>query len=399
MPYADADPGSTAHHGRLTTRVVKVFGVVLSGLAAFVQGATVEQAINVLDADLGVAVQHPSIAGACVAVVSGDQVMYLQCSGERSAGGEPVDSRTRFRAASLSKGFTGTLAAMLHTQGVLSLDEPVRDDVPYFTLMDESQAQTTTWTHILSHRVGLPHYAYDRLIEANWNPEAVVRRYSQVKPVCNVGECYGYQNVSFNLFAAAVERHLGESFENQVRRRLFIPLGLFRANFGADGLRSDENFAAPHVRKRGIATEVPVRTHYYRLPASAGVNLSIEDLSRWAMAQMGTIDGIAEDVRAQVWAPRTETRREMRASWRARRLKSAHYGLGFRIYDYAGHEVIYHAGAVEGYQSQLAIVPDMDVAIAVMWNSESNKPWGAAPVFLDALFGLGKEDWMKISPP
>ena len=371
----------------------------LLGMAGRAPAATVDQAINILDADLGVAINHPSIAGISVAVISGDQIVYMQCAGERSIGGEAIDARTRFRAASLSKGFTGTLAAMLHVEGVVSLNEPVRDDIPYFTLMDDRQAQAVTWNHILSHRVGLPHYAYDRLIEANWNPEAVVRRYSQVKPVCKVGDCYGYQNVSFNLFAEAVPHHIDDSFENQVRRRLFIPLGLFRANFGADGLRADENFAAPHVRKRGVATEVPVRTHYYRLPASAGVNLSIEDLSRWAMAQMGSIEGIDDAVRSEVWAPRTETRREMRASWRARRLKSAHYGLGFRIYNYAGHEVIYHAGAVEGYQSQLAIVPELNVAIAVLWNSESNKPWGAAPVFLDALFGLKKEDWMKISSP
>ena len=72
------------------------------------------------------------------------------------------------------------------------------------------------------------------------------------------------------------------------------------------------------------------------------------------------------------------------------------YGLGWRIYDYAGHTMIYHAGAVEGYRAQIGIFPDLGVGIAAMWNSESSKAWGIVPVFADALYGLPGEDWMKL---
>lgn len=361
-------------------------------------------------ADLGLAVARvaqqvdelvtrPEIAGLVVTVASADQVLYQQSYGRSKAGeSSPVRVDTRFRIASLSKGFASTLAAILVTEGVFGWDHRVSRDVDYFRLASPRQAAMVNVEHLLSHRVGLPHNAFDRLLEANWQVPTIVSRYERVDMLCPVGSCYGYQNLSYNLISDVVSARTGEAFDALVKARVIESLGMPHAGLGAAHLRSDDNYARPHLKKRGRAVPVAVKEHYYRVPAAAGVNMSLEDLAIWVRAQLGAFPKVLSPaLLEELRTPRVETRREMiYGGWRGHRLRGAWYGLGWRIYDYAGHTVIYHAGAVEGYRAQIGIFPELGVGIAAMWNSESSKAWGIVPVFADALFGLRGEDWMKL---
>ena len=76
------------------------------------------------------------------------------------------------------------------------------------------------------------------------------------------------------------------------------------------------------------------------------------------------------------------------SSWRRQRLTSAGYALGWRIYDYAGHRVVFHGGAVQGYRGLIAMLPDRDLGVAILWNSESSLPSGLLPTILDRALGL-----------
>ena len=97
-----------------------------------------------------------------------------------------------------------------------------------------------------------------------------------------------------------------------------------------------------------------------------------------------------------------ETPGELRgASWRRTRLSSAGYALGWRVFDYAGHDLIFHGGAVQGYRGAMALLPDRDLGIAILWNSESALPSGLLPTIIDSALGLGDGQWLdeKIAAP
>ena len=74
--------------------------------------------------------------------------------------------------------------------------------------------------------------------------------------------------------------------------------------------------------------------------------------------------------------------------WRRERLHSAGYALGWRNFDYAGHEVIFHAGAVQGYRGAMALLPEQDLGVVILWNSESSLPSGLLPTIIDSALGL-----------
>ncbi|MEM7704672.1 MAG: serine hydrolase domain-containing protein [Pseudomonadota bacterium] len=342
----------------------------------------------------------PNMLGLGVCVAEGTETRLLLTQGRRTLAGEPLDPHTRFRLASVSKGFAATTAVILSTQGKLDLSTQAKSLVPYFTLPDPDQVERVTLTHLLSHRLGLPPNAYDNLLEASRKPEDIVPRFAQVEPLCPAADCYGYQNVGFNLIAEAIEKTTGVAYEEQVVHRLLRPLAMEDAGFGRSHLSSDENWARPHRGRGRFLRQSKVNDNYYRVPAAAGLNASTSDLCRWLKTQLGeSPEVVSPQVLEILRTPQVFTRAEMyRGKWRRTRLRSAHYGLGWRIYDYAGQQVVFHAGSVSGYGAVVAVLPDQQVGLAAVWNSESTRPWGILPAFLDAYLGLPERDWMKLDP-
>src|SRR5690606_15136869 len=95
--------------------------------------------------------------------------------------------------------------------------------------------------------------------------------------------------------------------------------------------------------------------------------------------------------------PRVVTPGETGSSkWRRSRLLSASYGLGFRVLDYQGHPMVFHAGAVEGFRAIFAFATDTNTGMALMWNSNSGIPGGMFPTVFDRWFGLPVVDWVEI---
>ncbi len=355
--------------------------------------------MRALDRGLNRLAAAPNLVGLGVCVAAGGGVVYQRTDGVRERHRPAkIDPNTRFRIASLSKGFASTLALMLARDEVLSLHDRVAEDVGYFTLADPAETARVQLEHLLSHRVGLPHYAYDRLLEANWSVEAIVRRYQTLDPMCPVGTCYGYQNTAYNLVTDMIEARTGRDFEDLVSERLFRPLEMKDAGFGAMHLKHEDNWARPHIGRGSRLRTVDIKPNYYRLPASAGINASTADMCQWLIAQLGARPEVLDPtLLTDTHTPRVETRRELhRGRWRRARVNGAHYGLGWRLYDYEGRTLVFHAGSVQGYGAAIALIPDANVGLVTLWNSESTRPWGIIPVFVDAYLGLPAQDWMKL---
>ena len=66
------------------------------------------------------------------------------------------------------------------------------------------------------------------------------------------------------------------------------------------------------------------------------------------------------------------------------------------MFDYAGEEVVFHAGAVQGYRGVTALLPGRDLGIAILWNSESSLPAGLLPTIIDRAIGLPAERWLDV---
>jgi len=339
------------------------------------------------------------VPGLALAIVKDGRVLTARGYGTTDVDtGEGVGPHTVFRLASLSKAFAGTVTGMLVSEGALRWDSHVADYMPGLQFSRPGAAQRLTVAEVLSHRVGLTHNAYDGFVESGLDYRSLVHKLSDAPMVCAPGECYAYQNVAFSLVGDVVFGATGSFFSETVARRIFKPLGMDDASYGLDGITSSPSWARPHVRGRGgwVSLSAPQPT-YYRVAPAAGVNASVTDMAQWLLAQTGhRTDVIPLPLLATLHAPVVATPSETRgARWRRERLRDAGYGIGWRVYDYAGHRVVYHGGAVQGYRGSIALVPELDLGVVVLWNSTSRVPSGLMPTILDSALGFSG-DWLDV---
>jgi beta-lactamase class C len=343
--------------------------------------------------------ERNGVAGLATAVVINDKVVYERTVGYADASTQkPVTPDTVFRLASLSKAFATALTGLLVDDGKLQWDSKLVDLLPYFKLKDAQAGSQATLSDILGQRLGLPRNTYDNMLEDEIPYEELVRKLGEVDMVCGVGQCYGYQNVAFGMISDIVLARTGDFFYRLVDKRLFYPLGMSTASYGLAALESSASWARPHrPSAHGWIPFEPTET-YYRVAPAAGVNASLRDMEKWLIAQMGGRPDVLPSVLLdKLHTPGVATPTELRATpWRSARLKSAYYALGWRVYNYAGETLIYHAGAVAGYRTMIGFFPKYHAGVVTLWNSTGPTPSGLMPMVLDDLLGLPHVDWAGI---
>lgn len=338
------------------------------------------------------------MAGLAIATVEDGKLTFAKGYGETLKGsGDKVTSDTVFRWASVSKGVAAYILASMAAEGDLSLLTPISDYETSLSLpekeVDISIAQ------LLSHQVGIVRNAYDNYIEAGKGAKEVRQKLSGLRYICPPTECHTYQNVAYDASAEIIESVTKLPYKSTAKTNVFDRFGMETATVTYEGLHQSKNWAKPHSR-RGKPYKGVKRT-YYRLPAAAGVNSSVKDLARWMIGQMPDDDlstiSRAEQVQYDLQTPLVKTLREERFLNRKYwRLDNSHYGLGFRVYDYAGHKVVGHRGGVQGYRALMLFDPEKRSGIAVMWNSAHSQPIGLQMEFMDQLYGLPKTDWLRL---
>lgn len=326
---------------------------------------------------------HERMVGFAAAVIENGEVVAIYTSGETALGsGEPVTADTLFRAASVTKTFTGTLIAQLEAEGRIDLDEPAPD-----SLIQLNGARQPTWRELVSHQTGLPPNAYDNLIEAGRPADYVRARLAEVDLICPTGQCYTYQNVAFNAVEALIEQATGLDYEAAVKAFLLDPLGLETAGFGAAHLEGAQSWARPHrgrLRRLGSAA-----TDYDQLPAAAGLSLSLNDMIAWAQAHLDTETGLPHEVVERAFTPQTRSARETRNLRRLQRVDDTAYGLGWRIYEWDDRTLAAHGGALAGYGSHIVLEPETGFAFVALWNADFGLPRLLWPTAMDLRTGDG----------
>jgi beta-lactamase class C len=309
--------------------------------------------------------------GSAIAIVKEGKIEYVKTFGVREMGKpEKIDEHTVFRIASLSKGFASVLTGLLVDKGYISWDDRVIKYVKNFSLKDSTSTQNLTIRNILSHTSGIVHHAYDNLLEAKIPFEKIIPRLKEVEIFAPVGECYSYQNTIFSLISPIIESATKQSFQKLLLDTIFIPLGMNDASCDLENLLADSNFAVPHIKRKNSWLPVQIKDKYYSVTPAAGINASINDMALWLFALVaGRPDVIPLKIIEEVSKPVIHTPYTRgRYNWH-NRIKSAYYGMGWRIFDYNGNQLVYHSGGVKGYLAKIGFLPKYRTGIVLLMNS------------------------------
>ncbi|MBD1582275.1 serine hydrolase domain-containing protein [Pseudoalteromonas sp. S16_S37] len=314
--------------------------------------------------------KEKSIPGAALSIVHADFGDLATGIGKTQVHkGLSVNKNTRFRLASVSKTFAGSLTAKLASQDYFHVDDYVSKYLPYVANTDY---QSLKIYHLLSHSSGLVPNAYDNLIESRMPYDEIIERLIQVDRICTPGQCYGYQNAMFSLISDVILNATGMPYERWLVEFIFKPLSMRDGGVGIDNMQRDDNYALPHVLGRKRWHTAKLKPHYYKVAPAAGINASAADMVQWLKAQLGVYpDVLSLDALTIQSRPYTHTKRELRRRIWREHLNEAFYGLGWRIYDYDGEHLMYHSGWVQGYRTDVVVIPALNVGFSLLLNAES----------------------------
>ena len=352
---------------------------------------------NRLEQRLRTLVEREDMVGLAVGVVENGQIRFVRGFGTVASNSqEPVTEHTVFRWASLSKGVAADMVALLGARGELSMTDPVSRWSATLRLPGGNETRATI-ADLLSHRLGIHGHAHDARLEGGEDPRYLRQLLAHLPQQCAPGECHSYQNVGFDAATDVVEKVTGKTFEAALQENLFQPLGMRSASTTRQGLISAPSWARPHRGRRNSRPE-EVLEPYYRVPAAGGVNGSIMDLALWMRAQMALApEVLPQAALAEVQMPRVNTPGETRRRAKYReRTSGASYGLGWRVFDYAGNRVIGHHGGVRGYRSLILFDPARKSGVVALWNCATSRPNGIEYEVMDMIYGLPFRDWLQL---
>ncbi len=333
--------------------------------------------------------------GAAVVIVKDKSIVYAKGFGVRDAAKEEtIDTKSLFRIASLSKGFSSILTGIFVNRGHFDWEDTVSECLPQYQLgMPLSEGPALKIKNLLSHTTGLPRQAYSNLIESDMPLEGILEQLSDVPLVSAVGSQYNYQNAAFAAIEKIIESSASEgqdSFETILKRELFDPLGMEQASANYYDIVTAANVAFPHRfnYRKGSYLRRAITKRYYNTKSAGGINASIEDMGQWLKLLMGNYPWIiAEGSLDYIFAPQTSTQHERTSYNRWEGVKDSNYALGWRVIEFENRQLIYHGGYVNDYKGQIAFDRKEKLGICVLFNSAC----GYASTVIPSFFELSKE--------
>jgi len=326
-------------------------------LACALDDAALDAALAELVATVERALVRNGVDGASVAIGCGEQVRAAGV-GLRGPDGEAVDSATRFQAASITKNFTAAVALSMADDGLLSLDAPVSDAVPYVN--DRSPYDAPITLHdLMTHAAGYPTSFGGR--SPSMDLEVYFEHLGHAELWAPAGAVYVYSNLGASLVGLAAQEVSGTPFADLTATRVFEPAGMARASLHAEDIRADGNFATGSSSYGNIGPEWGyLPTGYYG--PMGGAWLTASDLVAWGQVHLRS-DGsvLSADAFDAMHHPWIETREGV----------GEHQGYHLFLEDFGGTPMWGHGGSAPGFQGQFVILPEHSLVVAVLVNGET----------------------------
>ena len=332
------------------------------------------------------------VPGMSLVIVKDDKVIYMKGLGFKDLEKRiAVTPDTLFAIGSSTKAFTALSVLLGVDDGKLSLDESPKKYLPYFKLYDPEADAKITIRDLLSHSSGLNRTDLAFAI-GTLSREEVIRVAGLAHPTAKFREKFQYQNVMFSVAGEVAGRAQGTTWEKLIERRILKPLGMKSSNLTVKAMQSSPDFSYGYTYNTDTKTNkrVPMRDVPSAAPAGA-INSSARDMAEWLrfMLNGGMVNG-KRLVSEKSFTELITTQMKMAGK--------TSYGLGWFLRDWNGHKVVEHGGNIDGFNAQVAIMPDQKLGFVLLTNVTASPLGNDA---MEAIFSnlVPKPDTDASGPP
>jgi CubicO group peptidase (beta-lactamase class C family) len=325
------------------------------------------------DAYMESLVKDWNVPGIGVGILVKEQLVFAKGYGFRDYGKKlPFTPKTIVPIASNTKLFTAVAIGLLVEEGKLDWDKPVSQFVPGIQFYNDDLTAKVTIRDMLSHRTGITRH--DMIwYKSDFTRRELFERLKYLEPSQPLRQSFLYNNMMYAGAGYVIELLSGKTWEDFVRERILLPLGMTRTVFSIDDMLKQEDHGVPFTERRDSFDLHPIP--YYREATGIGpagsIISSLEDVSKWLSALMneGRLAGkavIPASVLKATLAPAIALPNAQLEARGFGELLNAAYGTGRWTASYRGRFLTYHGGDINGFHSQVSSMPYEGLGVIVL---------------------------------
>jgi len=290
----------------------------------------------------------------------------------------PATESTQFRIGSTSKAVTATLLAKMVPEGKIDLDKPIEN---YYPNLPNPSWKKLTPRQLASHTSGLPDYidnygdlwGFYYLFKLNKRYTSVVESlevFDDTSLLFEPGTQYHYTSFNTVLQSVVLEAVAKKPFMQSMREQIFNPLKM--NSTGAEyELPKENSLAGFYWNKEGKypAFRIWQTVDLSHRLAGGGFISTPSDMVKLGSAWLDD-NVITPETRQLFWQPQVLADGS---------IDKENYALGWRWANYedANGKIhnANHAGVSRGSQSWLMVIPEKQMVVSVMINSNVEEFW------------------------
>jgi CubicO group peptidase (beta-lactamase class C family) len=335
-------------------------------------------------------IQKHDVPGMAVAVVQNGETVAVGVAGVRTRGKpDKIAPADKFHIGSDTKAITGFLCGILVDQGKLKWDQTLGQTFPELKKSMDPQFQTVTLEQLLTHRGGAPgelekQELWGKLWTHKGTPTSARRLLltgvTSKPPEAPPGTKFIYSNAGVSIAGHMAEKVTGKSWEDLTREKIFRPLGMTSAGFGAPGTRSKNDQPRGH-QSDGSPVEPgpgpPPSDNPVAIGPAGIVHCSIGDWAKFAAANLPS-------AKIKLVKPQTLEKLHTSPDPAAGEQK---YAMGWIIADnqpWAGGPALTHAGSNTMWMAVAWLAPEKDFAVLIAANQANHAACNDAALALIA---------------
>lgn len=321
---------------------------------------------NTLDKKLNKMCKMSKAVGVNIALFDSKQIIYNYNFGFANKEKKiKSDNNSLYMIGSNTKVITALGILKLMEEGKLSLDDDIKKHIPEFEIKSNFEYDKITIEKLLMHRSGLISDLFALILDKTRDYHEVISELKETYLTAMPGKMFSYSNVGYTVLGIIIERVSGLSYTEYVQQEIAKPLDIQVHFFLNEEDRLPyASTASLCYDKKGKSVEDSLST---MLPAGSNTYMSLTDFIK--LGQMF--------LKKDTALLKRETLELMETLKLDDPVDEEVYNVGFGLihkqYDMGEHvgKVLGHGGNTTCHHSMFNYIPDLEIGIVVMTNSQS----------------------------
>jgi CubicO group peptidase (beta-lactamase class C family)/acetyl esterase/lipase len=276
-----------------------------------------------------------------------------------------------FQIGSMTKVWTATVVMQLVDEGLLDLDAPIVEVLPELRLADPDVTKQVTMRHLLTHTSGIDGDVFTDTGRGDDCLEKYVALLGEVGQNHPLGATWSYCNAGFSLMGRVIEKITDGSWDEAMRKRIFVPLGLEHTGTLPEEVLLHRG-AVGHVAE---GTAEPARAPVWGLPRSLGpaglINSTPANVLAFARIHLNA--GRTADGTKVLSEASTAAMTDKHADLPDKYTLGDSWGLGWIRYTWDGKLLVGHDGNTIGQAAFLRLLPEAGLAVTLLTNGGNTR--------------------------